>query len=449
MDILVRPYVEQFGEEQLLINLRPTDAFFITIKFGILAGFILVFPIIVYHIWSFLSPALKKAEKRVIVPSLYLGLVLFLLGVLMAYYIALPITLEFLTGFQTAIMMPAYTAQYYFGFTIQLLVAFGVIFELPVVVMILSVLGLVTPKFLRNKRRHAILLITIVAALISPGDVIMLTVLMMVPLIILYEFSILPLGHDLPEAGGENLRRGRSAAGLRSGGIGHDPRSLPGGSSAPSQPGAGPVPPTSAPGGRPAPPACGGAPAPPGTRPAGPGPDCPAGIARHDRGRGLRPGTGSPTARAPRYPAAPGLASGTSRLDRTAGPAGRPGSRLRAQHPALASGIPGQPVRGNRARVRFGRRGGPPRHIGCARAILPGRRRAHAAGGRFLHHHGRLHGPDLDGGPLGVHRARGRATQQHFHDLQPRQPARHRLQRAHPVRGVRQPLDRKRRTCPR
>ena len=191
MDILVRPYVEQFGEEQLLINLRPTDAFFITIKFGILVGFILVFPIIVYHIWSFLSPALKKSEKRVIVPSLYLGLVLFLLGVLMAYYIALPITLEFLTGFQTAIMMPAYTAQYYFGFTIQLLVAFGVIFELPVVVMILSVLGLVTPKFLRNKRRHAILLITIVAALISPGDVIMLTVLMMVPLIILYEFSIL------------------------------------------------------------------------------------------------------------------------------------------------------------------------------------------------------------------------------------------------------------------
>ena len=190
-EVLLLPYQGIFGEEQRLLNLRPTDAFFITIKLGILAGLILVFPIIVYQIWSFLSPALKKAEKRVIVPALYMGLVLFALGVLMAYYIALPISLEFLIGFQTEIMVPSWTAQHYFGFAIQLLVAFGVIFELPVLVMILSVLGLVTPAFLRSKRRHAILLITVLAALISPGDVIMVTVLMMVPLIILYEFSIL------------------------------------------------------------------------------------------------------------------------------------------------------------------------------------------------------------------------------------------------------------------
>lgn len=191
MDILYSPYEALFGGEHQLIYLKPTDAFFLTLKVGILAGVILVFPIIVYHIWSFLSPALKKEEKRVIIPSLYMGLVLFVLGVLMAYYIALPISLQFLTGFLEDIMVPSWTAQYYFGFTLQLLVAFGVIFELPVLVMILSVLGLVTPAFLRSKRRHAILLITILAALISPGDVIMVTVLMMVPLIILYEFSIL------------------------------------------------------------------------------------------------------------------------------------------------------------------------------------------------------------------------------------------------------------------
>lgn len=191
LQVLFRPYQALFGEDQLLINLKPTDAFFITLKYGILVGFILVFPIIIYQLWSFLAPALKKAEKRVIVPSLYMGLVLFVLGVVMAYYIALPISLDFLVGFQTDIMAPQWTAQDYFGFSIQLLVAFGIIFELPVVVMILSVLGLVTPAFLRDKRRHAILLITIVAALISPGDVIMVTLLMMVPLIILYEFSIL------------------------------------------------------------------------------------------------------------------------------------------------------------------------------------------------------------------------------------------------------------------
>jgi sec-independent protein translocase protein TatC len=190
-EVLYRPYEAQFGEEQKLINLKPTDAFFITIKLGLLAGVILVFPIIVYQVWSFLSPALKKREKRVVVPALYMGLVLFAVGVLMAYYIALPVSLEFLVGFQQDIMVPAWTAQYYFGFAIQLLVAFGIIFELPVLVMILSVLGLVTPTFLRRKRRHAILAITVVAALLSPGDVVMLTALMMVPLIILYEFSIL------------------------------------------------------------------------------------------------------------------------------------------------------------------------------------------------------------------------------------------------------------------
>ena len=191
VEILYRPYSEQFGEEQKLIYLRPMGSFLITLKLSLLVGIILVFPIVVYHIWSFLSPALKKAEKRVIVPALYMGLVLFVLGVLMAYYIALPVSLDFLTGFQQDIMAPSWTAQNYFGFTIQLMIAFGIIFELPVLVMILSVLGLVTPAFLRSKRRHAILIITILAALVSPGDVILVTALMMVPLIILYEFSIL------------------------------------------------------------------------------------------------------------------------------------------------------------------------------------------------------------------------------------------------------------------
>ncbi len=191
LQVLFSPYQELFGADQMLINLKPTDAFFITLKYGILVGLLLVFPVVVYHIWSFLAPALKKSEKRVIVPALYMGLVLFVLGVVMAYYVALPISLEFLVGFQTDIMVPQWTAQDYFGFTIQLLAAFGIIFELPVVIMILSVLGLVTPAFLRGKRRHAILLITIAAALISPGDVIMVTLLMMAPLIVLYEFSIL------------------------------------------------------------------------------------------------------------------------------------------------------------------------------------------------------------------------------------------------------------------
>jgi sec-independent protein translocase protein TatC len=110
---------------------------------------------------------------------------------MLAYEIALPVSLEFLLGIQTEILQPMITADRYLSFVIRLLVAFGLIFELPVVVLILSVLGLVTPKFLRSKRRHAIVIITVLASLLSPGDLIMVTVIMMVPLIFLYELSIL------------------------------------------------------------------------------------------------------------------------------------------------------------------------------------------------------------------------------------------------------------------
>jgi sec-independent protein translocase protein TatC len=110
---------------------------------------------------------------------------------MLAYEVALPVSLQFLLGLQQEILQPMLTADEYLSFVVRLLVAFGIIFELPVVVLILSVLGLITPAFLRSKRRHAIVIITVVASVLSPGDLIMVTAIMMVPLIFLYEFSIL------------------------------------------------------------------------------------------------------------------------------------------------------------------------------------------------------------------------------------------------------------------
>ncbi|MDH3224734.1 MAG: twin-arginine translocase subunit TatC, partial [Gemmatimonadota bacterium] len=107
------------------------------------------------------------------------------------YYIALPISIRFLMGLLTDFMTPSIEATRYLGFVIKLLLGFGLVFELPVVILILSALGLVTPAFLRARRRHAIVIITVVASFLSPGDVIAVTVLMMIPLIFLYEFSIL------------------------------------------------------------------------------------------------------------------------------------------------------------------------------------------------------------------------------------------------------------------
>ena len=191
LEILIDPFYEAMGTEQKLVFLSPTEPFFLLLRIGILVGVILVSPIIVYQIWAFLSPALKRHEKRAIIPALYLGVVLFSAGVLMAYYLALPVTLRFLLFFGTDYFEPMLRAGDYFSFVTKLLLAFGVLFELPVVIMILSALGLVSPEFLRKKRRHAIVIITVVASLLSPGDVVTVTAMMMVPMVFLYEFSIL------------------------------------------------------------------------------------------------------------------------------------------------------------------------------------------------------------------------------------------------------------------
>jgi len=191
LSLLTDPLHEVLGQDHTLIYLSPTDPFFIFLKVSLTIGIVLASPIVVYQVWAFLSPALEKHEKRAVVPALYLGLVLFAAGVAMAYFIALPVTLRFLSNFLAEFMEPSYTASHYIGFVVKLLLAFGIVFELPVVVMILSALGLVTPAFLRAKRRWAIVVITVLAAALSPGDVVAITVLMMVPLFFLYEFSIL------------------------------------------------------------------------------------------------------------------------------------------------------------------------------------------------------------------------------------------------------------------
>jgi sec-independent protein translocase protein TatC len=191
LDILISPFYEVMGAEERLVFLSPTEPFFLLLRIGILVGLILASPIIVYQIWAFLSPALERHEKRAIIPALYLGLVLFAAGVAMSYLLALPMTLRFLLFFGTDYFDPMLRAGEYFNFVTKLLMAFGVLFELPVVIMILSALGLITPAFLRAKRRHAIVAITIVAALLSPGDVFTVTAAMMIPMVFLYEFSIL------------------------------------------------------------------------------------------------------------------------------------------------------------------------------------------------------------------------------------------------------------------
>jgi sec-independent protein translocase protein TatC len=191
LDLLIKPIRDSRGDPNFkLIYLSPADPFMIQLKLGVAVGVILALPVVVYQIWSFLSPALERSEKRAIIPALYLGMVLFMGGVAMGYFAALPVTLQFFTYFEG----DALSSQLEVGATLsmvtKMLLAFGAVFELPVVIMVLTALGLVTPEFLRSKRRHNAVAMTALASFITPGDVITLTIMMLVPLLLLYELSI-------------------------------------------------------------------------------------------------------------------------------------------------------------------------------------------------------------------------------------------------------------------
>ena len=190
-EILRRPAMELFGDSFQLIVLTPEGNFIFLLQLALAVGLVLASPVVIYQVWCFFAPALEAREKRAIIPALMMGLVLFILGVALAYFIVLPLALRFFVGILSDLLVPSYTATGYMSFVVRMLLAFGIVFELPVVVLILSVLGVITPKFLRTKRRHAFVAILVLASLISPGDMINVTLMMTVPLIALYEFSIL------------------------------------------------------------------------------------------------------------------------------------------------------------------------------------------------------------------------------------------------------------------
>ena len=187
--ILKRPITGLVPDNMLLFT-SPTEPMTVTLKLGFVVGVILVSPIIIYHTWAFLSPALFEKEKRVVIPAVIGGFLLFLFGVGLAYLLVLPLGLRFLLGFQTQALSPIITIGEYMRFATRLILAFGIIFQLPLVSLLLSYVGLITADTLRRFRRHAVVGVAVVSAILTPADV--GTMLMMMgPLVLLYEFSIL------------------------------------------------------------------------------------------------------------------------------------------------------------------------------------------------------------------------------------------------------------------
>lgn len=189
-DILSQPLLKIMPSGSSLIFTSVAEAFFTYMKVAFIAGIILASPFVLYQVWSFVAPGLYPHEKQYAIPFVAAGSFFFILGILFAYFVAIPVGFEFLLGYATDFIKPMPSMKEYLSFSIKFLLAFGLVFELPVVLVLLARVGVVDAKMLGRSRKYAILLIFIFAAIITPPDIIS-QVLMAIPLMGLYELSIL------------------------------------------------------------------------------------------------------------------------------------------------------------------------------------------------------------------------------------------------------------------
>lgn len=173
-----------------LMNINMSGQFSIHIYTSILAGFILAFPYVFWEFWRFVKPALHKHETRIVRGVVFYSSLLFLLGILFGYFVIAPISINFLGSYQISnVVANQINITSFISTVTTVTLANGIIFELPILVYFLTKFGLINPALMRNYRRHAIVLILILSAIITPPDVVS-QIIVSIPLLILYEISI-------------------------------------------------------------------------------------------------------------------------------------------------------------------------------------------------------------------------------------------------------------------
>ena len=191
---LARPYVEAAGSGKQLIYTKLYEAFFTNIKVALFTAFLLAFPVIANQIWLFVAPGLYRQEKRAFLPFLLATPVLFTMGAALAYYVVMPTAFRFFLGYQQSggdldiNALPSIAD--YLSLVMQFIFAFGVSFLLPVLLMLLERAGIVTRKQLVAGRRYAIVGATVLAAVLTPPDVVS-QLMLAIPLILLYEAALI------------------------------------------------------------------------------------------------------------------------------------------------------------------------------------------------------------------------------------------------------------------
>ena len=188
-ELITRPLIAVMEKGDQLIFTGLPEAFFTYLKVAFLAGLILAGPVIIYQFWMFVAPGLYKKERRVMIPIVVLSTFFFLGGALFGYFIVFPWGFQFFLSFASDSIKALPSMKEYLSFATKLLLAFGLVFELPIVITFLARLGLVTVPFLRANRKYAVLIFFVGAAMITPPDVVT-QIMMAFPLMLLYEISI-------------------------------------------------------------------------------------------------------------------------------------------------------------------------------------------------------------------------------------------------------------------
>lgn len=167
-----------------------TDPLMVYMKFAFIIAFVITSPIILYQLWSFVSPGLYEKERKVTLSYIPISVFLFLLGVAFSYFILFPFVIDFMERISNKLdVNQVIGINEYFSFLIQLTLPFGLLFQLPVVIMFLTRLGIVTPMFLSKVRKYAYFVLLVIAALITPPELAS-HLMVSIPLFILYEISI-------------------------------------------------------------------------------------------------------------------------------------------------------------------------------------------------------------------------------------------------------------------
>ena len=175
----------------MLYFLNPAEVFFTYLKISFFAGFLISLPILVYQVWMFIAPALTSSERKlalILTPSF---VVLFYGGLLFSYFFVLPAGVRFFLGFATDSLQPMFSLGSYLSFVISFVLPFGVVFELPLCLLVLAKMGIVTSSFLKKKRKVVLVLAFVLAAVVSPTPDIFSQTMIAIPVVLLYEASII------------------------------------------------------------------------------------------------------------------------------------------------------------------------------------------------------------------------------------------------------------------